>query len=300
MDPNDAFYFVHVVEQQGFTAAARVLGIPKSRISRHVQQLEQKLGARLLQRTSRRMLITEAGQDFYHHAREALDCITSAEAAVQRRVNLLDGKVTVSCSVGMAQFGLNRIVPQFLLDNPRVDVVQKVSNQMVDLLEAQVDVAIRGHVAQLPDSSLIQIRLARVPWHLYCAPDYLLKAGAPTGPEAFADHPGLCLGVPGRGPRWTLTDAMGGTMSVPFQVRLASDDMSTLKEAAAQGLGLVALPAYVCAGEVEAGTLVKAAPDWLAGQPQISLLMPSRQGVLPVVEAFVAHLRSALPAVIEG
>lgn len=300
MDLNDAFYFVHVVEKQGFTAAGRALGIPKSRISRHVQQLEEKLGARLLQRTSRRMVVTEAGQDFYRHARKALDCIANAKVAVQRKVNLLEGRVTVSCSVGMAQFGLNRILPQFLLNNPRVDVIQQVSNKMVDLLSDGADVAIRGHVAQLPDSSLIQTRLARVPWHLFCAPEYLDRTGAPTEPTAFTGSPGLCLGQPGRAPRWIVTDVAGGTVTIPYQVRFASDDMTTLKQAAANGLGLVALPSYVCAGDVDAGTLVKALPDWSAGQPQISLLMPSRQGVPPAVEAFIAHLRRDLPSVIEA
>ena len=128
MDLNEAFYFVQVVEKQGFTAAGRALGIPKSRLSRHVQQLEQRLGARLLQRTSRRMTITEIGQEYYAHARAALDQMAAAEAAVQRQTNALEGRVKVSCSVGMAQFALARIVPQFLVENPGVDIVQHISD----------------------------------------------------------------------------------------------------------------------------------------------------------------------------
>lgn len=298
MELTNAFYFVHVVEKQGFTAAARALGIPKSRISRHVQQLEDKLDARLLQRTSRRVVVTEAGQAYYLHAREALDQMAAAEAAVQRKANRLEGRVTVSCSVGMAQFGLSRILPQFLADNPRVDIVQKVSNQMVDLIGSGVDVAIRGHMEQLPDSSLIQTRLSRVRWDLFCAPDYMDRLAPTAGPEALADQPGLCLGAPGPVPRWHLTDAAGQALVVPYRLRFASDDMQTLKAAAAEGVGLVALPSYVCQPELDAGTLVRPCPDWSAGQPQISLLMPSRQGVAPAVEAFVDFLKRDLPGVI--
>lgn len=297
MDLNDAFYFVQVVEKQGFTAAGRALGIPKSRLSRHVQQLEQRLGAKLLQRNSRRLAITEIGKEYYGHARAALDRMAAAEAAVQRRTNALEGRVTVSCSVGMAQFGLTRIVPQFLADNPRVDIAQQVSNRMVDLLERGVDIAIRGHVDLLPDSSLVQRRLAHVAWHLFGAPDYLDRAGRPTAPDALpADHPGLCLGHQTGAGHWALQGPDGTVASVPYRVRLASDDMSTLKQAAADGLGLVALPAYVCREDVNSGRLERVVPQWTAGEPQISLIMPSREGVPPAVHAFASFLRRELPS----
>lgn len=298
MDMNDAFYFVQVVEKQGFTAAGRALGIPKSRLSRHVQQLEQRLGARLLQRTSRRMIVTDIGQEYFDHARAALDRLAGAEAAVQRKTNALVGRVTVSCSVGMAQFALARIVPQFLADNPGVDIVQQVSNQMVGLLENGIDVAIRGHVDLLPDSSLVQSRLARVPWHLFGGPDYLDRAGRPATPDALAGHPGLCLGHRTESGTWNLRRTGAAAASVSYKIRLASDDMSTLKQAAKDGLGLVALPAYVCRDDLLAGTLERVLPEWTAGEPQISLLMPSRQGVLPAVEAFLIYLRQELPPVL--
>lgn len=299
MDLNDAYFFVHVVEKRGFTAASRALGIPKSRLSRRVQQLEARLGVRLLQRTSRRLAITEVGQEYYDHARAALDRFEAAEVAVRRRTNALEGSVTVSCSVGMAQFGLAQIVPQFLLENPKIRIVQQVSNRMVDLLDGGIDLAIRGHMETLPDSSLIQTRLARVSWHLFGSAEYLDWAGHPDTPDALMQHAGLCLGRRSGQGQWTLTGPGGQTASVPYRIRLASDDMSTLKRAAADGLGLVALPAYVCRAEVGAGLLERVLPDWSAGEPQISLIMPSRQGLLPAVEAFAGYLRRALPAEIE-
>ena len=300
MDLTDAFYFVQVVEKGGFSAAARALNIPKSRLSRRVRQLEDDLGVRLLQRTSRIVTTTEVGEEFYRHAQDALARFENAETAVRRKTNTIEGTVTVSCSVGMAQFGLDQILPRFLQDNPGVTVVQRASNQMEDLIKGGIDVAIRGHMDTLPDSSLIQRRLARVEWHLFCAPELHDTLDQCDDPTALADHPALVLGRPGTTHQWVLTDADGQTASVPCQVRLASDDMSTLKNAAALSLGLVALPAYVCRPEVEAGSLVRVLPAWTAGLPQISLLMPSRRGLLPAFEAFLDCLKQEMPAVLAG
>lgn len=298
MDLNDAFYFVQVVEKGGFSAAARSLNIPKSRLSRRVRQLEDDLGVRLLQRTSRIVTTTEVGEEYYRRALDALALFEIAETAVRRKTNTIEGTVTVSCSVGMAQFALDQILPRFLQDNPRVTVVQRVSNRMEDLIKGGIDVAIRGHVDTLPDSSLIQMRLARVEWHLFCSPDYLSTLDQSDDPAGLANHPALVLGRPGATHQWLLTDGDGQSASVPGLVRFASDDMSTLKNAAAFSLGLVALPSYVCRPEVEAGSLVRVLPGWTAGLPQISLLMPSRRGLLPAFEAFLDFLKQELPAIL--
>lgn len=300
MDLNDAFYFVQVVEKGGFSAAARSLNIPKSRLSRRVRQLEDDLNVRLLQRTSRVVTTTEVGEEYYRHARDALVRFEIAETAVRRKTNAIEGTVTVSCSVGMAQFGLDQILPRFLQDNPGVTVVQRASNQMEDLIKGGIDVAIRGHMDTLPDSSLIQTRLAQVEWHLFCSPEFHDTLDRSDDPVALADHPALVLGRPGPTHQWLLTGGEGQTASVPCRVRFASDDMSTLKNAAALSLGLVALPAYVCRSEVEAGSLVRVMSDWTAGRPQISLLMQSRRGLLPAFKAFLDHLKQEMPAVLAG
>ncbi|MEL6618124.1 MAG: LysR substrate-binding domain-containing protein [Pseudomonadota bacterium] len=298
MDLNDAFYFVQVVEKGGFSAAARALNIPKSRLSRRVRQLEDDLGVRLLQRTSRIVTTTEIGKEYYRHAHDALARFEVAEVAVRRKTNTMEGTVTVSCSVGMAQFGLDLILPRFLQDNPGVTVVQRASNQMEDLIKGGIDVAIRGHMDSLPDSRLIQMRLARVEWHLFCSPEFHDALDQGDDPVALAGQPALVLGRPGATHQWVLSGCDGQSASVPCRVRFASDDMSTLKNAAALSLGIVALPAYVCRSEIDAGTLVRVLPGWTAGNPQISLLMPSRQGMLPACEAFLKFLKQELPAVL--
>ena len=255
---------------------------------------------RLLQRTSRVVTPTDIGEEYFRLAQDALSRFDAAETVIRRRTNRIEGVVTVSCSVGMAQFALDQILPRFLLENPGVSVVQQASNRLEDLVKGGVDVAIRGHMGILPDSSLIQVRLANVEWHLFCTPKYRGGISRADEPKVLTEHPALVLGRPTGAHQWQLTGIDGQTASVPCQIRLASDDMTTLKRASALDLGIVALPAYVCRPEVEARTLVRILPSWTAGSPQISLLMPSRQGILPAVEAFIAFIKQELPAVLDS
>ena len=298
MDLNDYFYFVHVVEKRGFAPAGRALNVPKSRLSRHIQQLEDRLGVRLIQRTSRQFIVTDAGDALYRHARAALDEVDAAEAAIHRKANTLSGTVRLSCSVGVAQFAIRRAVSEFLVANPKVRVVQQVTNESIDLVEAGIDMAIRGHAEPLPDSSLIQSRLTPVNWHLYAGRSYLEQTGVPSSPNELEVHAGLKLGWRPEVGHWTLRDKQDRFATIPFEPRLCSDDMVTLKHAAADGLGVVALPGYVCRDLVETGRLVRILPDWTAGDAQLSLLMPSRRGLPAAVQALADFLRDAVPRVV--
>lgn len=297
LDLNDYFYFVQVVEKRGFTAAARTLNVPKSRLSRHVQQLETRLGVRLLQRSSRRFVVTEVGEAFYRHARAALDQVEAAEAEVLRQTSTLAGQVRLSCSVGMARFALLEIVTRFLVDNPKVDIIQNVTNQPVDLLASGIDIALRGHSGALPDSTFIQRRVARTPWYLFASPAYLDRTGDPSHPDELEGHVGLKAGSAPESDQWSLRGPNDVRATVPFTPRLCTDDMSTLKEAAAAGLGIVALPGYVCRHDVESTRLVRVLPEWTAADAQLSMIMPSARGRLPAVEALAEHLRLELPRV---
>lgn len=298
MDMNGYFFFVHVVEKKGFAPAGRALNIPKSRLSRHISQLEDRLGVRLIQRTSRKFKVTDIGEAVYHHARKAIDEIAAANAAVEQHSNTLTGKVRVSCSVGMAQFALSQLVSRFLKENPEVEIVQQVTNQPVDLIESGVDMAIRGHSEPLPDSTLIQRRLASVTWGLLAAPTYLENAGIPLTPEELEGHVGLKLGWKPEKGHWILQASDGSTFSKTYQPRLCSEDMVTLKQAASAGLGIVGLPLYTCREDIIVKRLVRVLPDWTAGDAEISLLTPTRQGIPLAVSVFANFLRDELPEVV--
>ncbi len=290
IDLNDYFYFVHVVEKHGFTPAARALNMPKSRLSRHVSKLEERLDTKLIERTSRQFNVTESGQVFYQHARALLEEMEAAEAAIQSRKTSLSGRVTMSCSVGVAQFAIRELVLQFLADHPKVELVQQVTNQAVDLVSSGIDMAIRGHADTLPDSGIIQRHLATVSWHLFASPDYLLKTGTPESPHDLLKRQSLKVGWQPVTGYWNLQNNQGIKTTVPFSPQLCSDDMSTLKHAAAQGLGIVSLPAYTCREELNNGLLVRVLPDWDSGKAQLSLLMPSRKGQLPSVRRLSEYL----------
>jgi len=295
MDMNGYFYFVQVVEKKGFAPAGRALNIPKSRLSRHVSQLEDRLGVRLIQRTSRQFKVTEMGEAIYQHARKAVDEIEAANTAIEENSNMLIGKVRMTCSVGMAQFALSPLVIRFLKSHPRVEIIQQVTNQTVDLIGTGVDMAIRAHAAPLPDSTLIHRRLATVTWGLLASQSYLEQAGTPMTPEDLDGHAGLKLGWKPDTGHWVLRASDGSTFSKPYQPLLCSDDMVTLKQAASAGLGIVGLPLYTCRDELRVKRLVRVLPDWTAGNAEISLLMPSRQGVPPTVSRFANFLRDELP-----
>jgi len=298
MDMNDYFFFVHVVEKKGFAPAGRALNVPKSRLSRHIKRLEDQLGVRLIQRTSRQFKVTDIGEAFYRHARKAVDAIEAANAAVEQNSNVLTGKVRVSCSVGMAQFALCPLVISFLKSHPNVEIIQQVTNQVVDLIDSGVDMAIRAHTEPLPDSTLIQRRLASVTWGLLASPSYLEDVGMPMVPEELEEHAGLMLGWRPEIGHWMLQASDGSTFSKTYQPRLCSEDMVTLKQAASAGLGIVGLPLYTCRDELRVKRLVRVLPDWTAGNAEISLLMPSRQGIPLTVSAFVNFLREELPAIV--
>lgn len=300
MDLNQAYYLVHVVDKHGFSAAARTLGIPKSRISRHVKALEETLGTRLLNRDTRRMSLTEAGEAYYRHAKMALECMAAAETAVLRDKDTLEGTVTLSCSVGVAQFALGQILPRFLAENPRVILQLQASNDFSDLISDGIDLAIRGHFKLLPDSGLVQRRITDVPWHLFSSPSIAQQIDPSGSPADLDGLRGLTLGWRPGGNSWSLQGPDGATASVPFATRMRSDDMAALKLAAAAGLGVVALPAYTCTEDIAAGRLSRLLPEWNAGLPEISLLMHDRRGNPPQVDALAAFLRHELPDVMNG
>ncbi|MEP4052992.1 MAG: LysR substrate-binding domain-containing protein [Litorimonas sp.] len=297
-DLNDYAYFFHVVEQRGFAPAGRALGIPKSRISRHIQQLETRLDARLIQRTSRQFAITNAGIEFFRHAKVIMEEVQTAEVAIKQRSDALTGKIRISCSPGLANFALHSLVSEFLRQHPKVEIGQFVTNEMVNLIDSGVDLVIRGHVDNLPDSSLIQKQVVKVQWGLFGSPRYIEEVGEFVTPDDLKGCRGLGLGWRNDVGQWNLHSKQANSKVIQYIPRLSSDDMITLKEACAAGLGVVSLPAYVCENDVKIGRLVEILPDWCSGEATLSLLQPSRQGTPPAVSAFAEHISRKLSQLI--
>lgn len=297
LDFNDFFYFVQAVDRGGFTAAGRTLRIPKSTLSHRIQQLEANLGVRLLNRTSRRFGMTDAGQEFYRHAVVMLREAEMAETAIRHRLNEPTGTVRCTAAVATMQFAMRHIVPDFLLRYPKINVVAHATNESVDIVGENYDVAIRSHSDPLPDSTLVQRTLTPAPWMLFAGSAYLKDRKAPQTPNDLQSHPSLFMMRTGITPVWRLRHATKtkAEMVMRLTPRLLSDDMIGLKQAAIAGLGIVALPAYVCREDVRSGALRRVLPAWIADESTITALIPYRQGLLPSVRVFIDHLATEFP-----
>jgi Transcriptional regulator len=294
---NDFFYFVQVVDRGGFTAAGRTLRIPKSTLSHRIQQLENTLGVRLLNRTSRRFGMTDAGSDFYRHAVMMLREAELAETAIRQRLSEPTGTVRFTAAVATMQFAMRDIVADFLVRHPKVNVVAHATDQYVDIVAENYDVAIRAHSGKLPDSTLVQRTLTPAPWLLFAGAAYLDANGPVDTPRDLAKHPSLFMMRTGVEPIWRLrrSTGRGEKVVVPLTPRLLIDDMLSLKQAAIGGLGLVALPGYVCRDDLKSGVLRQVLPDWIADDSTLTALIAYRQGLLPSVRAFIDHLAAELP-----
>jgi DNA-binding transcriptional LysR family regulator len=296
LDLNDVRLFVNVIDRGGFTAAGRALEMPTSTVSHRILQLEKQLGLTLLSRTSRRVTVTDAGQEFYQHAIAMLEHADKAECAMRERLTAPSGTVRYTVGIATAQFAMPAIVTSFCAKFPRINLVQHVTDQNVDLVAERFDVAIRGHTGPLPDSGLVQRTLATTPWHLFAAPAYLAEHGMPATPAELEGHASLFVKRENVKPAWQLTNEKSGEEALlQLSPRVLGACMVTLKSAAVAGLGVVALADYICREDVMAGRLQRILPGWLAADARITALVSSRRGMSAATRAFVDHLVAELP-----
>ena len=297
LDLNDFFHFVQVVDRGGFTAAGRMLRIPKSTLSHRLQRLEAELGVRLLNRTSRRFAMTDAGEEFYRHAVVMLRDAELAENAIRHRLTEPTGTVRCTAAMATMQFALRDILADFLVRYPKVNVVAHATDRNVDIVGENYDVAIRAHSDPLPDSTLVHRALTPAPWLLFAGSAYLDAKGAPQTPDDLRNHPSLFMMRTAVAPVWRLRRSREAEDEavIALTPRLLCDDMIVLKQAAIAGLGVVALPGYVCHEDVRSGALRQVLPAWQAGDSTITALIPYRRGLLPSVRVFIDHLSAELP-----
>lgn len=295
LDLNAVYYFVQVVDHKSITAAARALSVPKSTISHRIQQLEIALDARLINRTSRQFAVTDIGAEFYTHAALMLQQAEAAENGVRQRMTEPSGLIRISVAVATAQFAMRHLLPEFSHRYPKVRIVQQTSDEEVDIVAEGFDLAIRAHSFPLPDSQLVQRPLALTPWMLFCGLGYSEQAGLPSTPEELSGRPALFMVREGVPYQWNLRHADEREYTVRLEPRLMTDCMASLKQAAEMGLGIVALPGYVCRDELLAGSLVRVLPDWTAADAKITALVPYRQGLLPSVRVLLDFLVTEMP-----
>lgn len=291
---NDLILFVRAVDSGGFAAAGRRLGLPKSTVSKRVAELEASLGARLIHRTSRSFVLTELGRDFYDHAQAALIEAEAAESVVRRRLAEPSGTVRITASVPTAQSRLSGLLPALAWAYPKIRLQIHVTDRFVDLVQEGFDIAVRSHFAPLPDSELVQRRMAVERITLVAAPDYLARRGEPREPADLKDHDGLLVGPSAT--VWRLRHRDGREAQVAPASSFMADESVVLLKAAAAGLGVACGPETMTAEARAAGALVPVLPEWEAGTVWTTLLTPSRRGQLPAVRAVIDFLARADPS----
>lgn len=295
-DLNDLRLFVAVADHGGFSAAARALAMPKSRLSKRIAHLEERLGVRLLQRTTRRVVITDVGERFLVHCRAMLEEARAAEEAVDVLRSEPRGLVRVSCPISIAQTAVAPIVASFLDRHPLVTLRLNATNRRVDVLGEGIDVAIRVRERLDSDGSLVVRRIGATRGLLVASPALLDRLGRPAHPDQLARVPALSMHEHENAQIWTLHDAAGATAQVEVGARMICGDFQVLREAADAGLGVAMLPDWQCLDALQRGVLEIVLPDWQLPQGVLHFVYPSRRGLLPAVRAFVEHLAAGLEA----
>ncbi|ANY14985.1 LysR family transcriptional regulator [Bordetella pseudohinzii] len=289
-DLNDLFYFSQVVDQGGFSAAARVLDIPKSRLSRRISQLEARLGVRLLQRTTRRLRLTTAGERYLHYCREMTASARAAEEAMRQLQTQPSGPVVVSCPISIAQQLLAPLLPEFMDTWPEVSIQMLATNRRVDLINEGVDLALRVRTKLDTDAELVVRQLGAASGTLVASPAYLQRHGAPDTPEDLVHHTTLSFNDPQTEVVWSLHNGEGKERAITVTPRLCCNDFIVLTEAAVRGRGIALLPSVATQAELRRGELVPVLPDWRSPEGIVHCIYPSRRGMIPAVRAFLDFL----------
>jgi DNA-binding transcriptional LysR family regulator len=290
MDLNELLVFAKVVQAGSFTVAARGLRMPKSTVSRKVSELEERVGAQLLQRTTRKLRLTDVGQAYYEHCARIVAEAEQAELAVTRMQAAPHGLLRVTAPLTFSFLG--PIVSGFLKRYPEVQLELVCTDRSVDLVQEGFDLAVRA--GRLADSSLIARKLGNVERVVVAAPSYLQERGAPKSPKDLERHDCLVFGAGMEGSVWTLHSG-NKPVQVSVRARMVVNEPDMLRAVALAGAGIALLPTLPSATDLAEGRLRRILPDWSSPGAPVHAVYPSTRHHSPKVMAFVDFLRERWP-----
>jgi len=295
-DLNDMAIFAEVIQAGGFTAAADKLDLPKSNISRRISRLESRLGVRLLERTTRRLRLTEIGEVYFQHCRRILEEADFAELSINQLVEIPRGLLRVSTSVTVGQQLLAPVMAEFLDQNPEVQLQLTLDNRFVDLIEGGFDVSIR--VGKLSDSRLVARLLGTAHLLLYASKEYLARKGEPRHPSELHGHDILVMRTHSNMDQLYLNPvaAKGNEGEERFAIkpRAFINDFKTIHRLVADGVGIAILPSYQCTQDEACGSLVQVLSQWSSQPVQFHAIYPSLSGVTPKLRAFIDFISAKM------
>jgi DNA-binding transcriptional LysR family regulator len=285
-DLNDTLAFIKVIEGGSFTAAARDLRLPKTTVSRRIRELEQRLGAQLLHRTTRRLSLTEAGSVYFEQCRHVPQVLADAEASVGQLQGQPRGTLRVTSSYSLMLSLVGPLLAEFRALCPDVHIDLILSHRTLDLVEEQIDVALR--MGSLPDSAMVARRLAVLPNRVYASPAYLARHGEPAHPFELQRHFALVTRVARRGGGYAWPMSKDGvTESYEVTPVIEADDPEVLKAPLFAGAGLMMATDMIMARHAAEGLVRPILPGWVGRCPELHALFPRGHVQPPKLRAFV-------------
>src|SRR5258706_5742895 len=289
-DLNNLYFFAKVVEFGSYTAAAKALGLQTSKLSRRIAALETELGVRLLNRTTRRLSLTEAGKTFHRHCLALLDEAQAAKDAMRQVLASPQRLVRISCPTGLLQRGVADILARFLAKHPRVRIALDATNRRVDVVDEGLDIALRVRKPPLEDSDLAMRAFGPDEVILVASPELIAAHGEPKTLEDVARMPTLSMASADERSTWRFLGADGKPAELTHSPRLRTDDLFTLRRAALQGIGAALVPRLLVANDLEGGALIRLLPSITAHVGIVHAVFPSRRGMVPAVRALLDSL----------
>jgi len=289
MNLNDLRFFIRVVEAGSFTAAGATLGVQKSTISRRIAQLEDDMAVRLLQRSTRRLQLTEEGQALFERCGPLVDELEQTQATIADSHTEPRGRLRLTMPPELGAFIMNGVVASFIKRYPGIEMDIELSTGLVDLIEDGIDLAIR--VGKLTDSALIARRLAELDLGIYASPGYLTEAGEPATPDDLQQH--NCLGMRKANNGWAFRNWRDGE-EISFTGRLRANSLTFLREMILQDIGVARMPCNFVAEYVERGELKQLLTEFEIAPIDIHAVYPSRRHLNPKVKLLIEHMQEQL------
>lgn len=289
-DLDDFYCFALVVEHGGFSAAERATDIPKSKLSRRVYNLEESLGVRLIQRSSRHFAVTDIGMNIYRHAQVMMNAAQSAHDLVDHLSEQPRGVIKVSLPVSLAQHEMSKILPDFLKTYPEIKVQLFVTNRRIDIINEGIDIALRVRASLDDDPSLIIRKFENIEQHIFASQAYLNEFGMLKKPEELSEHRILSMVDEHLDQQMILHDEQNQQKKIKINPVVMGSDLIMLAKLASQNCGIALLPDTVANDYILTGELVRVLPEWKAPHGIFHAVYPSRRGQLPAVRVFIDYL----------
>ncbi|MCX2900001.1 LysR family transcriptional regulator [Pseudomonas mandelii] len=289
-DLNTLYYFTQVVEHGGFAAAGRALDMPKSKLSRRIAELEERLGVRLLHRTSRHCSLTEIGQAYYQRCLAMRVEAESAAELIERNRSEPQGLVRISCPTALLNSWVGPMLTRYMLKYPLVELFIESTNRRVDLIHEGFDIALRVRFPPLENTDMVMKVLGNSTQCLVGSPAFAARLSSPATPADLSGLPSVHWGAAQRDYQWELFGAEGASALIRHAPRMVTDDLLALRHAVLAGVGVAHLPSVVVRDDIAAGHLVELVPGWAPKCGIVHAIFPSRRGLLPSVRALIDFL----------